>query len=95
MNHKVGSELQKIIAEDKREKAHKMMTLKERLIEQKMERMNVNEIEKKNSKIPNKVHFPYGKNQRKELMIHRFEDKNMDENIKVPNNEQKIDLSKL
>ena len=43
--------------------------------------MNMNILEKENAKIPHKVHFPYGKNQRKELYIHRFEDKNMDEDV--------------
>ena len=65
---------------------NKKQTLKERLIEQKLERMNLNNMELKNSKKANAVHFPFGKNQRKELIIHRFEDKNMDEEIISPSN---------
>ena len=48
--------------------------------------MNLNNMELKNSKKANAVHFPFGKNQRKELIIHRFEDKNMDEEIISPSN---------
>lgn len=46
-------------------------------------------------KIPNSVHFPYGKNMRKELIIHRFEDKNMDEKVASPSNDQNVDLQRL